>query len=193
MRMRLFGCGLALLMVAGLGGAARAQWTMRPLESPLPEQLKVRAEALVRTLRPHDADESVAHLRTIEDAASHPEVVLLRVEADCRLGRCMTVLARDEAAGMVPELILQVGPAMIVGDLFSSLWGVPTEPGFLFEGDDDNTLVVVRRGAMWVVSACNACIAWHAQKAPSPPRTVSPPVPPPPLLTFEDFRTFLRR
>nr|USU34129.1 hypothetical protein NG677_10925 [Methylobacterium sp. OTU13CASTA1] len=193
MRMRLFGCGLALLMVAGLGGAARAQWTMRPLESPLPEQLKVRAEALVRTLRPHDADESVAHLRTIEDAASHPEVVLLRVEADCRLGRCMTVLARDEAAGMVPELILQVGPAMIVGDLFSSLWGVPTEPGFLFEGDGDNTLVVIRRGAMWVVSACNACIVWHAQKAPSPPRTVSPPVPPPPLLTFEDFRTFLRR
>lgn len=193
MRSRLFGFGPVLLVAFLLNSAACAQSVIAYLDHPVPEQLRQHANAMVRALRPGDADEAIANLLTLERAASHPETVLLRIKANCREEQCMTVIARGDADGMVPELILSAGGAIVVADYAYGLWGAPTWSPIHFEGAGGSTLSIHRRGAFWVVEGCAQCLEWPAPRNPLPPKEGAPPVPPPTPMSFEEFKALLGR
>ncbi|TFZ57771.1 hypothetical protein E4V01_14225 [Methylorubrum sp. Q1] len=166
----------AILSFAGMS-AAHSGSARISIDTPLPAILKERVASMLRIERAGDAEAALANTRVLGDAWQVGDTVVLRIEVDCREELCMTVIARLTDEAVVPELVLNAGPNIVMYASGGSLWKSDHPVWtFVFEGEDSSRLIARRREGRWVLEANGP---WRAPAAnvTQEPRQSSPPVP----------------
>lgn len=142
--------------------AASAQMTRFRIDDPLPDELKGRVAALMRSERPKDAEAALAAAKVKDDLLWRKYgVLLLRVETGCEGNLCMVMIGQVTDQAIIPQLMLRAGPTVIGGDEVINLWGVNSSQ-FTFEGREGAKIDVWSRGDQgdrWVVDACGTCFS----------------------------------
>ena len=149
-------CGLLLATFLSLGVPNAVQSGSGPvlINSPVPDDLKDLVAAMLGRERPHDAEAALAGTKALDSSWQSGQLLILRIEADCRDDLCMTVIARVTHGAIVPELTLNVGPTFYMPDTASTLWGSEHPVwGMVFKGTGGSRLIAMLRNGQWVVEA----------------------------------------
>lgn len=169
---------LSLTMI----GVASAQGARFRIEDPLPDELKGRVAALMRSERPKDAEAALAAAR-IKDNRFWREggPLLLRIESGCHGDLCMVMIGKVTDQAIIPQLTLRAGPTVTVSDELVELWGI-WSTSFIFEGRGGTRIDVWGRrgdhGDSWIADACGGCFSASGARSKSdllpPPSDKSP-------------------
>ncbi|MGE7417876.1 hypothetical protein [Methylobacterium tarhaniae] len=182
------GAVLAAALMAVAVSPVSAQIALT-IADPVLDDLRARVADLLRSMRPADPDIALDATRIIDDHGLWREhgTLILRVEANCRDGLCMTVIAQVTESGLVSQVTLNADNLVAFTDYSFPLWGEGAYPIHIKGAGSTGTVLWLRQGS-WVVEACGDCFmsAEERAKRPSPP-----PSPPQPSPTFEEFRRSL--
>lgn len=158
------------------------------IKDPVPAELRERVADLLRIMRPADAAVAIDATRIIDGPLRRQYgMLILRVEAGCREGLCMTVVTRVKKNGLIPEVTLNAGTLVWIADHSDPLWGESAHP-IRFKAAGSTGIDLWNRHGGWVVDACGDCFLSAEELARRFPATPSPPSPSP---TFEEFRRSL--
>lgn len=143
-------------------------------------------EDLLRTIRPADAEAAFGATRIVDRQGRWREsgMLILRVEADCRTGLCVTVIARVTAAKLTPDVMLDADIPVEFADDRSPLRGTIARR-IRIEGAGDPGTQLRLRERMWFVEPCGGGFPSDEERVRRlPPRSS-------PRSTFEEFRRSL--
>ena len=158
------------------------------ISDPVPDELRERVADLLRIMRPADAAVAIDATRIIDGALWRQHgMLILRVEADCREGLCMTVVTRVKENGLIPEVTLKADTLVWIADYSYPLWGESAHP-IRFKGAGSTGIDLWNRHGGWVVDACGHCFhsAEELARRLPPPRT--PPLPSPTVAALSRWR-----
>lgn len=166
---------LAIALSLTMMGAVSAQMARFRIDDPLPDELKDRVAALMRSERPTDAEAALAAAR-IKDHRFWREggPLLLRIETGCHGDLCMMMIGKVTDQAIIPQLTLRAGPTVTVSDELVKLWGI-VSTRFIFEGGGGTKIDVWGRDGTWIADACGDCFsAFEAnpKQNPLPPPSV---------------------
>ncbi|WP_156467535.1 hypothetical protein [Methylobacterium sp. Leaf102] len=150
---------LSLTMI----GVASAEGARFRIEDPLPDELKGRIAALIRSERPRDADAALAAARIRDNGLWREGApLLLRIETGCHGDLCMVMIGKVTNQAIIPQLTLGAGPTVSVSDELVELWGIRST-SFIFEGHGGTKIDVWGRrgdqGDSWIADACGSCFS----------------------------------
>lgn len=179
---------LAVVMILVVINPIRAQSVGLTIKDHVPDDLRERVADLLRIMRPTDAASAMEAARIIDgDLWRRYGMLILRVEADCRDDLCMTVVTRVKKSGLIAEVTLKATTFVVIPDYSYPLWGESAYP-IRFKGAGSDGIDLWLRPGGWVVAACGGCFPSEEELARRPPTPPSPPLPSP---TFEEFRRSL--
>ncbi|MFC5552432.1 hypothetical protein [Methylobacterium iners] len=163
---------LATALSLTVMGVASAQGARFRIEDPLPDVLKGRVAALMRSERPRDAEAALAAVRIKGDRFwREGGPLLLRIETGCHGDLCMVMIGKVTDQAIIPQLTLRAGPTVTVSDELVELWGI-WSTRFILEGHGGAKIDVWGRrgdqGDSWIADACGGCVSASEAKPPPP-------------------------
>jgi hypothetical protein len=179
---------LALAVTMGLATSASGLARTQRIEEPLPAEYRDLAAGFLKTIRPTDTEQALEGLKALllPDHNTGKIHFIMRVEAACPTGHCMTLVGNIFNKAIHLDFTLEAGPTVQFGDVSYELWGARTAPPWIFETRAGAGVVAVFREQGWVLTACASCTGHTV----NPPPLV-PHAPAPKFDTFEAFRRAL--